>query len=1058
VEHVVRRLMDREGSQRFLVADEVGLGKTLVARGVIAEFIERHWDSVERIDVVYMCSNSALARENLNKLRVGTAGKVIPAARFTLLPQLKKQFDAKLNFISLTPGTAVNTDGTGKFEERIVLHHLLRQRYTEGIWLTNFLQRGVGTERWRQLVKAPLEDVDAELCERFDRALGEERALKRRLRAMQDAYARVDGVAASEASAEAYALIGDLRNLLARTCIDTVEPDLIVLDEFQRFKELLAPAPAEGAAQELSPAAELARQLFSYRTPEDNRVALLLLSATPYKMFTTSDETATEDHHKDFLQTLRFLLDDSEAFERLKGTLDEYRSQLLRAAAGSVHDIGSVRERLEEQLLRVMCRQERVGSTAARDAMVTEAMVLGSLESGDVDQWLGLQKVRAQLRCPEVLELWKSAPYLLNFAKNYEFKRSFEANRSERGLREAFAAHAATYLSEQQIAEYGQVDPGNARLRLLAKETLERGQWKMLWLAPSLPYWPLEGPWADNAHFTKKLLFSSWNVVPDAVSGLLSYEAERLRIEEGRLAGAPPASEPLPEDGTTANASDAATPRFSYKDFYRKRAELLRFALRDGQPAGMTTLALQLPCLRLAELHPLELCDANADVRAKVRERIEPLVAELAGRAGPGTADPAWYWASLLLLEPDQEDLRAFLSQLGNGDSATTTPEHDDADLDEEQAQSRRRGNAGLRAHVERAQRVLSGEEPLGALPEDLTDVLVDFTLGSPAILWARTLEGFGVSSTLRRTLAARLADSVRSLFNEPPVIEMLNRADVPYWRTTLRYAVQGNLQAVLDEYAHQLWEPEAWTGEPADQVAQRVTAQAADVITTKTSRVRPDYFGVHPRKIETLTDGTALRTHFALRYASLRSSGEASDIREDAVRDAFKSPFAPFVLASTSVGQEGLDFHPWCHSVWHWNLPGNPVDLEQREGRVHRYKGHAVRKNVAEKYGGALRSAWQRGQDPWAVLFELAESGRGDGESELIPCWIAPGRHKVQRCVPVLPLSKELERLEQLKRSLAIYRVVFGQPRQEELVRLLAAGGVETGDVDGWVVRLGVG
>ena len=31
-----------------------------------------------------------------------------------------------------------------------------------------------------------------------------------------------------------------------------------------------------------------------------------------------------------------------------------------------------------------------------------------------------------------------------------------------------------------------------------------------------------------------------------------------------------------------------------------------------------------------------------------------------------------------------------------------------------------------------------------------------------------------------------------------------------------------------------------------------------------------------------------------------------------------------------------------------HLNLPGNPVDLEQREGRIHRYKGHAVRRNVA--------------------------------------------------------------------------------------------------------------
>jgi hypothetical protein len=39
---------------------------------------------------------------------------------------------------------------------------------------------------------------------------------------------------------------------------------------------------------------------------------------------------------------------------------------------------------------------------------------------------------------------------------------------------------------------------------------------------------------------------------------------------------------------------------------------------------------------------------------------------------------------------------------------------------------------------------------------------------------------------------------------------------------------------------------------------------------------------------------------------------------------------------------------------------------------------------------------------------------------------------------VPLFPLSREISRLEDLKRSLALYRLVFGQPRQEELLRLL--------------------
>lgn len=94
------------------------------------------------------------------------------------------------------------------------------------------------------------------------------------------------------------------------------------------------------------------------------------------------------------------------------------------------------------------------------------------------------------------------------------------------------------------------------------------------------------------------------------------------------------------------------------------------------------------------------------------------------------------------------------------------------------------------------------------------------------------------------------------------------------------------------------------------------------------------------------------MRGRFALVFGDQRQEGSTVIDRQEKVRETFSSPFWPFVLATTSVGQEGLDFHPYCHAVVHWNLPSNPVDLEQREGRVHRYKGHAVRKKLARQYG----------------------------------------------------------------------------------------------------------
>jgi hypothetical protein len=137
-------------------------------------------------------------------------------------------------------------------------------------------------------------------------------------------------------------------------------------------------------------------------------------------------------------------------------------------------------------------------------------------------------------------------------------------------------------------------------------------------------------------------------------------------------------------------------------------------------------------------------------------------------------------------------------------------------------------------------------------------------------------------------------------------------------------------------------------------------------------------------------------------------------------------------------VGQEGLDFHHYCHAITHWNLPSNPVDLEQREGRIHRYKGHAVRKNVADAFGAdALRD---ESADVWATAFELGRKNRSPMENDLVPYWLFPGDAKIERHVPALPFSREVERLNGLRRALAIYRMVFGQSRQEDLIAYLLA------------------
>jgi hypothetical protein len=188
------------------------------------------------------------------------------------------------------------------------------------------------------------------------------------------------------------------------------------------------------------------------------------------------------------------------------------------------------------------------------------------------------------------------------------------------------------------------------------------------------------------------------------------------------------------------------------------------------------------------------------------------------------------------------------------------------------------------------------------------------------------------------------------------------------------------------------------------------------------------------------------------MRYGDDASEDEKDANRKEAVRAAFNSPFWPFVLASTSVGQEGLDFHLYCHAIVHWNIPPNPVDLEQREGRVHRFKGHAIRKNVARAFGGELGPTDT--SDPWASLFEIAVRRREAGSSDLVPYWVFPMESgaAIERYVPNLPLSRDAARYAMLRRALAIYRMAFGQPRQEDLLEFLmqhpAAGAVAAEDL----------
>lgn len=96
---------------------------------------------------------------------------------------------------------------------------------------------------------------------------------------------------------------------------------------------------------------------------------------------------------------------------------------------------------------------------------------------------------------------------------------------------------------------------------------------------------------------------------------------------------------------------------------------------------------------------------------------------------------------------------------------------------------------------------------------------------------------------------------------------------------------------------------------------------------------------------------------------------------------------------------------------------------------------------------------------DPWKRLFDRAVADREPAQSDLIPFWVYEnGPARVERRVPMLPMSREQTQLRKLKERLAIYRLVFGQPRQEDLLAHLearAARGEPIAELTKWRISL---
>lgn len=1091
VEHAFRRLYtDPDHATHFLVADEVGLGKTLVAQGVIARAVDylasdrtKKGKPTDRIDVVYLCSSQSIAAQNLKKLGhglpAGTVNEQRLPDRLTLLPLAMDAIEAakrgkraqgarRVNFFSLTPGTSFKMGhAMGRQDERVFLYHLLvgsidgKNGFMSDVCqrpkrvhadhpneyvvrpLARMLRGGVGgdDDDWYQKVAADTRARQA--IEHFGRA--KRTRAETLLRPLEgvDLYREFVEIASQyptrknsepddELKRRVRRAVKLLRARTARAAVELLEPDLIIMDEFQRFTDLLRSGKNGGTRDDV---AELVEALTSFRDEETGEpVRMLLLSATPYRQLTLDTdgtdgdmseggghEDADEDanaapttgtHRDDFIGTLRILFKDGdEVVAEIESELSKLRAA-LEGLPNSYDTAVASRTGAEERLRRAIARTERVDTSDARDSMVIERTIAVDLRVEDLRDARALMRLAEQADATNPVRFWKSSPYLLSFMRDYDLLRKVEALRDApdacADAKAALDAAVERTLRWDDVQRYRPIEACNGRLRALKRLVFEpddRGDAShdarvdvsdgadvlagRIWMPPNLPYvlgpggrvGPGEGDRPAGERASKALVFSSWQVVPDMAAALVSYEAER----RGGL-------------GDRGRHYEEAFDR-------ARTIEGGRSVLAYPSP----TLAALVDPLVLCHRDGLTTLDVQRDAVVRtLREHFAPKRRS----ARQTLSGPEQVWRSIL--EADGEGLK-------DG--------HVSSDYD-------------LLSEANRADD-LSDDRGYGRL--------ATFALAAPGTVALRSLmrviRGAGTDREMTdaaRRIGAAIVRAMRRPLNAAHVLGRAHGRDTGRWVTLLRYAALNDLQAVMDEWLHLIANDETTPTDIAGAVERALNVHQS-AISVRDWRAPGDS---RPR---------IMRGHVAMRLASASGDGDSGGVRVGAVKDTFCSPFAPFVLTSTSVGQEGLDFHLWCSRVIHWNIPTNPTDLEQREGRVHRFKGHALRRNLVDAYADVLKAALkdlcnEPTPDPWSIMFEEAERASTGGDGR-VPSWVLEGSSRVERVALIPPFSRDRGRYERVRQDLTVYRLAFGQARQDDLLEHLrsvtADGSLTTNGLD---------
>jgi hypothetical protein len=949
--------------RRFLVADEVGLGKTVVARDVLAALAHK----VRKFTVYYISSGHKVADQNkvelLRFLDEDDADDALSKIdRVGLIPFEEKRA-ASLRLYAFTPHTSFSSTKRlygGKAVERAFIKLLLDEIYP-GLTSTfpkDFMEHGA-TSGWSwALDEAQRKFEHASVA--FKIAYG--RAL--RVEFGKPARETISQAANNNKISDGHT-IGLMRKALAQAALDSATPDLVILDEFQCYRELL-----DGGADN-----PLARQLLEGKdgaTPPP----ILLLSATPYRFYAERWETgAGAAPHVELFDLIAFLggadvRSEAETQFRRFGELLHVIGRLpVESRLPAVGEAEAIKHRLEALLTPLMSRTER---PAAREGSEPPPKPV-RIEPHDLDVYRHFTRGVPKNLKTATMAYWLSVPLPAQaLGDRYQITRGLEfpATRSVPRL-------GVTTWSKPPKDAWG-----SAKLRALG-DIMPADALALPWMLPSLTWWDPAGPWAKVEQPQKMLIFSRFKATPQSVAALVSLEVERKFVGRSTL---------------------------PYANAWKKRH------LNPKPNQGPTHALFHPSPFLIRAVDPLDNRDGASikRVRARARQQIIRALPNSIKPEAPNKRDnrrskPAW--AVLASIEAAQRQAHAREFAAIQKDWGWVAPK-----------------DAALQSLLKLRQEA----EPITWISEGELDALVEMALGAPGVVAGRALyrhlpELFDYRRQHYRKLARFCWTKLRTYLDRPVFWSVLpgDDATTKYQRA----CVEGCLEAVLDEH---FWLRKSKVG-GIGLVDDLSGALSANVGT---------FAFKGPAKKEKIR----IRCHAAVPFGGTESETQRKDkdddnqapARSEEIRSAFNTPFWPYVLATTSVGQEGLDFHSWCDRLGHWDLCSSPVDLEQREGRVQRFGGLTVRRPLADKLGkDALTTARRNRISPWDALAASANEAFKNDETGLTPWWTLPGAD-LKRHLFALPQSRDIGRFAKLKTQRLLYRVALGQPNQEDLVELL--------------------